>query len=169
MGAIKGKCGVKRQHQFSAVSGNVILDHTFWCSCIFDPSKGTVKQVSSFIFLFLFLSNSSTEDWVFIVPLHCMKLTGSCLQLPANVKLSSSKSMADAKGKSHADKGDVKMKGKAIVGELPVQDKMESSCQNCLVTLDIFAGCGGLSHGLEQSGTYGVSVIHIIYNSTKQS
>lgn len=116
VGTIHGKCDVRRQHQFSAVPGNVILEHTFWCSCIFDPSKGTVKQ------------------------------------LPANVKLSSSKSMADAKGKSHMDREDVKMKGKAIIEELPSEEKMESSCQNRLLTLDIFAGCGGLSHGLQQSG-----------------
>jgi DNA (cytosine-5)-methyltransferase 1 len=95
-----------------------------------------------------------------------MKLIGCCLQLPANVKLSSSKSMADAKGKSHVDREDVKMKGKAIVGEHPSEDKMESSCQNCLVTLDIFAGCGGLSHGLQQSGTYVAPVIHAYFKHT---
>lgn len=53
-----------------------------------------------------------------------MKLTGFCLQLLAIVKQSSSKGMADAKGKSHVDRGDVKMKGKSIVGELPA-----SSCR----------------------------------------
>eukprot|EP01018_Ginkgo_biloba_P018917 Gb_24436 [translate_table: standard] len=116
VGTIQGKCEVRRQHHFSAVSGNAILDHIFWCSCIFDPSKGTVKQ------------------------------------LPANIKLSSSKSMGDVKGKSCVDDANAKMKGKAIVEELPAPDRLETSHENRLVTLDIFAGCGGLSDGLQQSG-----------------
>ena len=77
--------------------------------------------------------------------------------------MSSSKIIAHAKGKYHVDMEDVKMKGKAIVREIPAQDKMDNSSQNFLVTLDIFAGCGCLLHGLEKSGTYGVPVIHAFF------
>lgn len=47
-----------------------------------------------------------------------------------------------------------KKKGKCKEGEDNVgYDKQsEASQENCLATLDIFAGCGGLSEGLRQSG-----------------
>jgi DNA (cytosine-5)-methyltransferase 1 len=53
--------------------------------------------------------------------------------------------------------GDVasrKKKGKCIEGEdnLAYDKQSEASQENCLATLDIFAGCGGLSEGLRQSG-----------------
>jgi DNA (cytosine-5)-methyltransferase 1 len=53
--------------------------------------------------------------------------------------------------------GDVasrKKKGKCIEGEdnLAYDKQSKASQENCLATLDIFAGCGGLSEGLRQSG-----------------
>ncbi|KAE8663739.1 DNA (cytosine-5)-methyltransferase 1 [Hibiscus syriacus] len=45
-----------------------------------------------------------------------------------------------------------KGKGKQEENELEVEKQKEASQENCLATLDIFAGCGGLSEGLHQSG-----------------
>ncbi|RZC49090.1 hypothetical protein C5167_017522 [Papaver somniferum] len=44
-----------------------------------------------------------------------------------------------------------KGKAKAIEDELDVTDKQDMSQENRLATLDIFAGCGGLSEGLQQA------------------
>ena len=54
--------------------------------------------------------------------------------------------------------GDVasrKRKGKSKEGENDIEaDKQrEASPENRLATLDIFAGCGGLSEGLQQAGS----------------
>lgn len=64
------------------------------------------------------------------------------LQLPGNVKLVSTddESMSRKKGK-----------GKQIEDDELIKSKDESP-ETRLATLDIFAGCGGLSEGLEQSG-----------------
>ena len=45
-------------------------------------------------------------------------------------------------------------KGKCKEGEddLECDKQIEASQENCLATLDIFAGCGGLSEGLKLSG-----------------
>ena len=45
-----------------------------------------------------------------------------------------------------------KKKGKCKEGENCFDDKMDASSTNRLATLDIFAGCGGLSEGLQKSG-----------------
>ncbi|GFZ03206.1 methyltransferase 1 [Actinidia rufa] len=71
---------------------------------------------------------------------------GAVKQLPAHVKLSSSK------GKAVEDDAIRKKKGKCKEGENCSDEKMDASSTNCLATLDIFAGCGGLSEGLEKSG-----------------
>lgn len=75
---------------------------------------------------------------------------GNIKQLPAHVKLCSSKnSMVD----------DImygrKKKGKCKEGEndsVVIDKQQAESPKNQLATLDIFAGCGGLSEGLQQSG-----------------
>lgn len=54
-----------------------------------------------------------------------------------------------------------KGKGKQEETELEVEKQQEESQENCLATLDIFAGCGGLSEGLHQSGTVYLSVYFI--------
>ena len=66
-------------------------------------------------------------------------------QLPTNVKLEI------LTRKAHAVK---KNKGKQICDDLRADsDKQKNVApENCLATLDIFAGCGGLSEGLQLSG-----------------
>ncbi|XP_057863874.2 DNA (cytosine-5)-methyltransferase 1B [Cryptomeria japonica] len=115
--AIRGKCVVMRQQYFSPMPGNAIFEHIFFCSCIYDPIKGALKQ------------------------------------LPANIKLSSSKSTGNQKGKFLVDEVEnAKRKGKAVSGDHPTEKTSETSNDCRLSTLDIFAGCGGLSEGLEKSG-----------------
>ncbi|XP_021731440.1 DNA (cytosine-5)-methyltransferase 1A-like [Chenopodium quinoa] len=70
-------------------------------------------------------------------------VSGAIKQLPSNVRLNSMVDESMSRRK----------KGKAIETEddEPVKQKDESSKKR-LATLDIFAGCGGLSEGLEKSG-----------------
>ncbi|XP_078430166.1 DNA (cytosine-5)-methyltransferase 1B-like [Wolffia australiana] len=69
--------------------------------------------------------------------------TGAVKQLPANAKIFSRTS------KPEASKAPVKNKGKAKCGG---GENEEEVTEKYLATLDIFAGCGGLSEGLERSG-----------------
>ena len=57
-------------------------------------------------------------------------------------------------GNNDNDAASRKKKGKSKEGEndLEIEKQREASQQNCLTTLDIFAGCGGLSEGLQQAG-----------------
>ncbi|KAL8129196.1 hypothetical protein V2J09_018351 [Rumex salicifolius] len=72
--------------------------------------------------------------------------SGAIKQLPSNIKLSCFQEKVD-------DSLSRKKKGKSIEGETDVTvDKKELSQAIQLATLDIFAGCGGLSEGLQQSG-----------------
>lgn len=70
--------------------------------------------------------------------------------MPSHIKLRYSPT-------NHSD-GDArkKKKGKCKEGEndVGVEKPKLSSQENCLATLDIFAGCGGLSEGLQQSGNF---------------
>lgn len=66
------------------------------------------------------------------------------MQLPPNIKLCYSS------GQLNNDDMSRKKKGKCKEGE--IEELKEASKENRLSTLDIFAGCGGLSEGLEQSG-----------------
>ena len=45
-----------------------------------------------------------------------------------------------------------KRKGKAIESEEPIEEQTYPKVFPSLASLDIFAGCGGLSEGLHQSG-----------------
>ena len=69
----------------------------------------------------------------------------SCLnQLPTNVKLVTLTRKAPASKKN---------KGKQICDDEQVGSEKDTVMpENCLATLDIFAGCGGLSEGLQLSG-----------------
>lgn len=67
--------------------------------------------------------------------------------MPAHIKLRYSTGDADGVAASR------KKKGKCKEGEdLEYEKQREASWENRLATLDIFAGCGGLSEGLQQSG-----------------
>lgn len=69
-------------------------------------------------------------------------------QLPAHIKVRYSVETLDD------DAAIRKRKGKGIEGEedSELAKQTEAFQQNSLSTLDIFAGCGGLSEGLQQSG-----------------
>ena len=78
-------------------------------------------------------------------------------QLPVHIKMrySARKAVDDAATR--------KRKGKGKVGEddLKVERQKTAFQENCLATLDIFAGCGGLSEGLQQSGSLSFIFIHV--------
>ncbi|KAF6142199.1 hypothetical protein GIB67_037117 [Kingdonia uniflora] len=75
---------------------------------------------------------------------------GTIKQLPGNARLMFSK------GKTVHDAESRKRKGKFKEGETETEtdaiSNQETSHTNRLATLDIFAGCGGLSDGLQKSG-----------------
>lgn len=84
--------------------------------------------------------------------LFCERLydssNGSLKQLPTNIKLKySTEKVVD-------DVATRKRKGKCKEGEndLEAGKKQDASQENRLATLDIFAGCGGLSEGLQRAG-----------------
>ncbi|XP_006847211.2 DNA (cytosine-5)-methyltransferase 1B [Amborella trichopoda] len=83
-----------------------------------------------------------TFDHIFFCLCVYDPVNGSVKQLPSGTKLRYSKGTLSGNGKN---------KGKAVEGESPSQKKSHSP-NNCLATLDIFAGCGGLSEGLQKSG-----------------
>lgn len=71
---------------------------------------------------------------------------GSIKQLPSNIKPWSQIKKTNSVSKKS------KGKGKRIEGEQDHIQRNGKTQENQLVTLDIFAGCGGLSEGLQQSG-----------------
>ncbi|KAL7235639.1 hypothetical protein ACSBR1_019019 [Camellia fascicularis] len=71
---------------------------------------------------------------------------GAIKQLPAHIKLTPSKERV-------VDDATIrKKKGKCKEGGSGFDEQKDASSSNCLATLDIFAGCGGLSEGLQRSG-----------------
>lgn len=114
--AVVGKCEVQKQSYMQDISVHEPFNNVFFCTCIYDPKKGTIKQ------------------------------------LPANIKLSSIKNPA-MKGKSAiVEDTYARSKGKAIESEALLKEQSCTKPASHLSTLDIFAGCGGLSEGLHQSG-----------------
>ncbi|KAL8470986.1 hypothetical protein ACS0TY_033531 [Phlomoides rotata] len=83
-------------------------------------------------------------DHVFFCEHQYVPSRGSIKQLPPHIKLCYST------GQLNNDAMSRKKKGKGKEGE--IEEQKEVSKGNRLSTLDIFAGCGGLSEGLEQSG-----------------
>ncbi|KAJ7517728.1 hypothetical protein O6H91_21G038100 [Diphasiastrum complanatum] len=117
LNVVRGTCDVRRYHEVLGASGICMMKHTFFCSCIYDPKRGTIKQ------------------------------------LPANVKLSpkiSERFATHCKLEDSSSK--FKGKGKMVEDVQPLAISEEVSAEHALTTLDIFAGCGGLSEGLQQSG-----------------
>ncbi|CAL5329866.1 unnamed protein product [Camellia sinensis] len=71
---------------------------------------------------------------------------GAIKQLPAHIKLTPSKERV-------VDDATIrKKKGKCKEGGSGFDEQKDASSSNRLATLDIFAGCGGLSEGLQKSG-----------------
>ncbi|XP_024387799.1 DNA (cytosine-5)-methyltransferase 1A isoform X2 [Physcomitrium patens] len=92
---------------------------------------------------------------LFLCSRVCDPKTGTVKQLPATVKLSSYCRLTDNTKNSSAAaelKAKAKGKGKAIEDEDNPSSAGLTACDNRLATLDIFAGCGGLSEGLRQAG-----------------
>nr|XP_010936296.1 DNA (cytosine-5)-methyltransferase 1B [Elaeis guineensis]XP_019701343.1 DNA (cytosine-5)-methyltransferase 1B [Elaeis guineensis]XP_019701346.1 DNA (cytosine-5)-methyltransferase 1B [Elaeis guineensis]XP_019701349.1 DNA (cytosine-5)-methyltransferase 1B [Elaeis guineensis]XP_029123947.1 DNA (cytosine-5)-methyltransferase 1B [Elaeis guineensis] len=87
-------------------------------------------------------------DHVFFCDYSYDPVKGALNQLPANVKFTSLTRRA-----SNTTRKKNKGKEKCKEGEQDGSDKLKDMAQeNRLATLDIFAGCGGLSAGLQQSG-----------------
>lgn len=93
---------------------------------------------------------SETKN-LFFCSRFCDPNTGTVKQLPATVKLSTSFRHADSNAVAEL-KAKAKGKGKAVEDEDCPPPSTAPSQENCLSTLDIFAGCGGLSEGLRQAG-----------------
>ncbi|KAG2259190.1 hypothetical protein Bca52824_078484 [Brassica carinata] len=108
--ALEGKCEVRKKIDMPSRREYPISENIFFCEQIYNPSKGSLKQLS-----------------VNIKPKYTTVKDDALLR---------------------------KRKGKGLVTETDsVTDKPEEvSKETRLATLDIFAGCGGLSQGLEQAG-----------------
>lgn len=63
---LEGKCEVRKKQDLPSVDLPPIFDHIFFCECLYDPSKGSVKQVP-FLCLFgginLILSKTLRFSW----------------------------------------------------------------------------------------------------------
>ncbi|CAL1381124.1 unnamed protein product [Linum trigynum] len=93
-------------------------------------------------------SGTTVLDHIFFCERLYDPSNGSLRQLPANIKLSYSRMGDNNDVASRKRKG----KGKEGDNDVEVEKPREESQGNCLATLDIFAGCGGLSEGLRQAG-----------------
>ncbi|KAG0622398.1 hypothetical protein M758_3G094700 [Ceratodon purpureus] len=87
---------------------------------------------------------------LFFCSRFCDPKTGTVKQLPATVKLSTYSRHADSNAVAEL-KAKAKGKGKAVEEDCSPPSAVTSH-ENTLSTLDIFAGCGGLSEGLRQAG-----------------
>ncbi|VFQ73766.1 unnamed protein product [Cuscuta campestris] len=108
---IEGKCEVRRKRDLPPADLFPIFDHIFFCECMYDPSKGSLKQ------------------------------------LPSHVRIRYSEVKLDDATLSKKRKG----KAKEVENDTKIAQH-ETSEENRLATLDIFAGCGGLSEGLQRAG-----------------
>lgn len=147
--ALEGKCEVRKKIDMPSRREYPISENIFFCEQIYNPSKGSLKQVHIFLKSY---NRCSYNSFVMIIAVSDTKLKCffdlTCKQLPVNIKPKYTTVKDDALLR--------KRKGKGLVTETDsVTDKPEEvSKETRLATLDIFAGCGGLSQGLEQAGMY---------------
>ncbi|XP_068639669.1 DNA (cytosine-5)-methyltransferase 1B-like isoform X2 [Aristolochia californica] len=92
------------------------------------------------------LDDATAFDHIFFCEYSYDFSNGSLKQLPANMKL------RNLVGKVTHGVSSRKSKGKFKVGEDDWDNVNQVESGLCLATLDIFAGCGGLSEGLQNSG-----------------
>lgn len=98
---------------------------------------------------FSFLDSTYTFEHIFFCERIYDPQSGALMQLPVHMKLISEEE------RSSNDATNQKRKGKSLEREARldcIDKKQDAAPKNCLATLDIFAGCGGLSEGLQQSG-----------------
>ena len=72
-------------------------------------------------------------------------------QLPVHIKLTPPKESLVSEAAIRKRKGKSK-EGENDIDMIDIQEG--SASKNALATLDIFAGCGGLSEGLQKAGNY---------------
>ncbi|KAM7482009.1 hypothetical protein LguiB_006592 [Lonicera macranthoides] len=99
---------------------------------------------------FLSLESSNVFEHILFCEYLYDPENGSLKLMPVDIKLSPSKEKV-----VNDDAANRRRKGKSKQGENDFDgtEKQEGAVSNnCLATLDIFAGCGGLSEGLQKSG-----------------
>ncbi|KAH9684625.1 DNA (cytosine-5)-methyltransferase [Citrus sinensis] len=109
---VEGKCDIRKKHDLAPSDSPTIFEHIFFCEHLYDPDKGTIKQLPPHIETSV-LKESVADDTA------CRKINGKC------------------KEEKH---------------DGAVDKQTDAVHKNRLATLDIFAGCGGLSDGLQQAG-----------------
>ncbi|KAH9684673.1 DNA (cytosine-5)-methyltransferase 1B [Citrus sinensis] len=109
---VEGKCDIRKKHDLAPSDSPTIFEHIFFCEHLYDPDKGTIKQLPPHIETSV-LKESVADDTA------CRKINGKC------------------KEEKH---------------DGAVDKQTDALHKNRLATLDIFAGCGGLSDGLQQAG-----------------
>ncbi|XP_024038718.1 DNA (cytosine-5)-methyltransferase 1A-like [Citrus clementina] len=109
---VEGKCDIRKKHDLAPSDSPTIFEHIFFCEHLYDPDKGTIKQLPPHIETSV-LKESVADDTA------CRKINGKC------------------KEEKH---------------DGAVDKQADAVHKNRLATLDIFAGCGGLSDGLQQAG-----------------
>uniref|UniRef100_A0A7N0U3N0 DNA (cytosine-5)-methyltransferase n=1 Tax=Kalanchoe fedtschenkoi TaxID=63787 RepID=A0A7N0U3N0_KALFE len=107
---IEGKCEVRKKVDLPPLNVPAVFEHVFFCELLYDPSNGSLKQLSPSI----------------------------------KLKYSTVPTIDRAAAK--------KKKGKSKEGENGAETNTCKPKNHQLATLDIFAGCGGLSEGLQQAG-----------------
>jgi len=42
---VEGKCDIRKKHDLAPLDSPTIFEHIFFCEHLYDPDKGTIKQV----------------------------------------------------------------------------------------------------------------------------
>ncbi|KAH9750452.1 DNA (cytosine-5)-methyltransferase [Citrus sinensis] len=108
---VEGKCDIRKKHDLAPLDSPTIFEHIFFCEHLYDPDKGTIKQLPPHIKTSV-LKERVSDDTAY------RKINGKC------------------KEEKH---------------DGAVDKQTDAVNKNRLATIDIFAGCGGLSDGLQQA------------------